>query len=158
MICRFGLSRIIIIDNGRQLENLKFKKYCSKFYIDNRLISVGHPQSNGETEVTNRTILHDLKTRLTDTKDLWAKKMQSILWIYRTTHQISIGKTPFSLTYGTEAMIPVEIDLLSDRVRNFYQTINFEWLRTNLNLLDEIREQAHIGIAIYKRYTRFITF
>ena len=47
-------------------------------------------------------------------------------------------------------MISVEIDLPSDRIRNFHETINFDRLKTDLDLLEEIREQVHIRIAAYK--------
>ena len=39
-------------------------KNCVKYHIIHKLMSVGHPQSNGEAEVTNRMILEGLKTRL----------------------------------------------------------------------------------------------
>ena len=64
----FGLPWIIITVNGRQYDNPKFKKFSFKFHIDHRLTSIGHPQSNDEAKVTNRTILHGLKIRLTDVK------------------------------------------------------------------------------------------
>ena len=105
---------------------------------------------NGEAEVTNRTILHGLKIRLTDAKNLWAEELQSVLWAYRTTHQILIRETPFRLTYGTKAVIPVEIGLLSNRVRNFHEVTNSDQLKIDLNLLDGIIEQAYVRMMTYK--------
>ena len=75
-----------------------------------KLISVGHPQSNEEVEVTNRTILHGLKIRLNEAKGLWVEELNSVLWAYRTTPHVPTGESPFSLAYG-EAMIPLEIGL-----------------------------------------------
>ena len=89
--------------------------------------------------------------RLTDVKGLWTKELQNILCAYRTTHRISIEETPFRLAYGIEIVIPMEIDLLSDRVRNFYEATNSDRLRTDLDLLDEVREQAHVRMATYKQ-------
>ncbi len=68
IICRFGLPRILISDNGRQFDNARFREFCSEFGIDHRFTSVAHPQTNGETEVTNRTILQGLKARLDQSK------------------------------------------------------------------------------------------
>ena len=82
IICRFGLPHTIITDNGLQFDNQNFTKFCVKFYIAHKLTSVGHPQSNDEVEVTNRTILHDLKTRLNEAKDLWMEKLYPVLWTY----------------------------------------------------------------------------
>ncbi|XP_038978249.1 uncharacterized protein LOC120108653, partial [Phoenix dactylifera] len=68
IICRFGLPYILISDNGRQFDNARFREFCSELGIDHRFTSVAHPQTNGETEVTNRTILQGLKARLDQSK------------------------------------------------------------------------------------------
>ena len=43
IVCRFGLPRTLITDNGRQFDNKKFKEFYSKLIIDNRFTSVAHP-------------------------------------------------------------------------------------------------------------------
>jgi len=35
-------------------------------------------------------------------------KLPYVLWVYRTTPQRSTGETPFSMTYGFEAVIPLD--------------------------------------------------
>ena len=48
-------------------------------------------------------------------KGVWLKELPSVLWAYRTTTRTSTGETPFNLTYGTEALILVEVGLISLR-------------------------------------------
>ncbi|XP_076924185.1 uncharacterized protein LOC143586541 [Bidens hawaiensis] len=62
----------------------------------------------------------------------------------------SNGETPFSLTYGTEAMIPVEIGLPTRRVVMTEQD-NEQDLRINLNLAEERREMAARWEIEYKK-------
>ena len=100
-----------------------------------RLTSVGHPQSNDEVEVTNRTILHGLKIRLNEAKGLWIEELNSVLWAYRTTPYVPIEESPFSLAYGTEAMIPLEIGLPSTIVEQYQESGNSECRRADLDLL-----------------------
>lgn len=38
------------------------------------------------------------------------------LWGYHTTEKTSIGATPYSLVYGIEAVLPIELELQSLRV------------------------------------------
>ena len=64
-------------------------------------------------EVTNRSLLKIIKTRLEGAKGLWPEELPNVLWAYRTTAKIPTGETPFRLTFGTEAVIPVEIGLTS---------------------------------------------
>lgn len=49
-----------------------------------------------------------------------------------------MGKTPFNLTFGIEAVIPLEMGLPSLRLENFDEDSYFEWLGTNLDLLEEV--------------------
>nr|XP_016499424.1 PREDICTED: uncharacterized protein LOC107818028 [Nicotiana tabacum] len=49
------------------------------------------------------------KKRLDDAKGKWREVLPEVLWAYRTTSKISTGATPFSLVYGSEALIPVEV-------------------------------------------------
>lgn len=58
------------MDNDRQFDNPKFKEFYIKLNITHKLTSVRHLQSNEEVEVTNKTILQNLKTRLDKAKDL----------------------------------------------------------------------------------------
>ena len=64
-------------------------------------------------EVTNRTLLKIIKARLVEAKEAWLEELPGVLSAYRTTTQAPIGEMPFNLTYGTKAVIPVEVDLTS---------------------------------------------
>ncbi|GKE17753.1 hypothetical protein Tco_1425330, partial [Tanacetum coccineum] len=55
--------------------------------------------------------------------------------------------TPFSLTYGTEAVIPAEIGMPTLRTAEVDLVQNNEALEINLDLLEERREQAAIREA-----------
>ena len=53
IVCRFGIPRTIISDNGRQFDSQAFRSFRSNLGIRNKYSSPGHPQANGQTEVTN---------------------------------------------------------------------------------------------------------
>ncbi|GJU46586.1 hypothetical protein Tco_1203852 [Tanacetum coccineum] len=61
------------------------------------------------------------------------------------------GETPFSLTYGTEAVIPAEIGMPTHRTSSVNEKTNDQELRLNLNLLEEQREIVAIREARYKQ-------
>ena len=60
-------------------------------------------------------------------------------------------ETPFSLVYGSHAMIPVEIHESSPRFQNFVVEESNEERRVNLDLLEEAREEARIKAEAMKR-------
>ena len=86
-----------------------FQSFCANLHILQKFTSVEYPQTNGLAEAANRTILEGLKKRLDLAKGLWAKQLPSVLWSYRTTIHTDTKETPFRLTFGQVAVIPVEI-------------------------------------------------
>ncbi|XP_022880890.1 uncharacterized protein LOC111398188 [Olea europaea var. sylvestris] len=147
IICRFGIPKVLITDNGRQFDNQQFRGFCSNLGIDHRLASVSHPQRNGLVEVTNRIILQDLRTRISNARDSWSDELPSILWTYRTTHRTTTGETPFMLAYGIEAMVPVEIRLPSHRR---LEPETSRHTTEHLDLLEEVQEQTDIKVTSYQ--------
>ncbi|KAK3002810.1 hypothetical protein RJ639_019376 [Escallonia herrerae] len=122
---------------------------------DGKVLRRAEP-TNGQTEVTNRTLLQGIKKKLNGAKGLWVDELPKILWAYNTTTRTSTGETSFSLSFGTDALIPVEIGLPSLRVVTDDPVQNEEDLRANLDLLDERREQAAVRLAAYKhRVSKF---
>jgi hypothetical protein len=49
----------------------------------------------------------------------WVKELPSVLWALRMTPSRAMGHTPFSLVYGSETMLPTEIEYKSFRVQQF---------------------------------------
>ncbi|GFZ15780.1 hypothetical protein Acr_25g0001890 [Actinidia rufa] len=102
-----------------------------------------HPQANGQVKVINCTILRNLKARLERSKSEWAEELPSILWAYHTMSRIPMGKTLYSMVFGTEVVILVEIGIPSFKILNFDKGNNETELRLNLDLLDKKRERAN---------------
>ncbi|GKE55920.1 reverse transcriptase domain-containing protein, partial [Tanacetum coccineum] len=75
------------------------------------------------------------------------EELSHVLWAHRTMIKTSNGDTSFSLTYGTEAVIPAEIGMSTLRTAEVDLVQNNEALEINLDLLEERREQAAIREA-----------
>nr|GFA97311.1 reverse transcriptase domain-containing protein [Tanacetum cinerariifolium] len=56
-----------------------------------------------------------IKARLGEDNRNWVEEVLHVLWAHRKMIKTSNKDTPFSLTYGTEAVIPVEIGMPSLR-------------------------------------------
>ena len=113
IICRFGVPRVIVSNNGKQFDNPNFQKFCQDLGVKNHYSSPKHPQANRQTEVTNRSLLKIIKTWLEGAKGASPEELQNVLWAYRTTTRFPTGETPFRLIFGTEAVILVEVGLTS---------------------------------------------
>ena len=76
-----------------------------------------------------------------------------MLWVYRTTEKVGNNYTPFSLVYGSEAVLPPEIGIPTYRISSYDESKNNEELRLNLEFLEERRELAALREAKYKHQT-----
>ena len=153
IICRFGIPRALVSNNGKQFDNAKFRDFCAELGIKNYHSSPAHPQSNGQAEVTIRTLKAALKTKLEDLKGSWVEYLPEVLWAYRMTQKLATRETPFALAFGTEAVALVEVGIKSPRVELASEEHNDEALRLNLELLDEKREQVQRRTEEYQRKT-----
>lgn len=151
IVTRFGVPNSLVTDNGLQFDSKTFRTFCSELGIRNKYSTPAYPQSNGQAEAVNKTILNGLKRRLDGAKGRWAEELPSVLWAYRTTPRRSTGETPFSLTYGAEAVIPTEVSLCSARVAEFDPVQNADLMMEHLDWLEECKEAATIRLAEYQQ-------
>ncbi|XP_074337053.1 uncharacterized protein LOC141674234 [Apium graveolens] len=107
MICRYGIPHILVMDNGKPFDNAEFREYCDDNSIEFLFTSVAHPQENGQAEVANRIILDGRKKRVERSRNTWVDELLPIQWAYCTTCKVTTEATPFMLTYGAEAVVPL---------------------------------------------------
>lgn len=78
----------------------------------NRYSTLTYTQGNGQAKTVDKVIVNGLKKkRLDKAKGRWVGKLPHVLWTYRTTPQRSTRETQFSMTYGSEVVIPLETRL-----------------------------------------------
>ncbi|XP_074352775.1 uncharacterized protein LOC141691924 [Apium graveolens] len=124
-LLRFGIPYKLVSDNRKQFDSQKLRHLCEELKIKKEFAAVYHPKSNGQTE--------------------------AVMWSYNTTPRSTMGETPFMLTYGYEAMVPVEVgsgSLRRDCYRNEDVEVN---QRLHLDLLEETRENSQLRLAAYQQ-------
>ncbi|KAK1568807.1 hypothetical protein Q3G72_029018 [Acer saccharum] len=151
IIFRFGVPHTLLADHGTQFDNHKLRKVCSDYNINLKLASPSHPQSNGQVEAVNKTIKTLLKRKLQARKGCWVEKLPEVLWAIRTTPHSATGETPFSLAFGTEAVIPTETNIPTRRVSAYTPGDNETELRACLEELEERRDLARIRTAHHQQ-------
>ena len=150
IICRFNIPRTIISDNGPQFDSLVYRNFCQELKIKNLYSTPRYPQSDGQAEAYNKTLLTALKKRLDVAKGKWVDELPRVLWAYRMTAGRPTGISPFALTYGIEAIIPTEIGMTTLRTEMPEQP-NTEFIIKELDTVDELRETVAVRIASYHR-------
>ena len=149
IICRYSVPHLIITDNGRQFIDKELAKFYTDLGIKHVTSSIEHPQTNGQVKATNKVILVELCKQLDNAKGRWPEELVKVLWANRCTPQSATNDSPFSLVYGADAMIPVEIG------EPYHPEQNHQNMSTHLDLLPELREKAQMcNLAAKRRATR----
>ncbi|XP_070022125.1 uncharacterized protein [Nicotiana sylvestris] len=83
----------------------------------------------------------------------WHEKLSFALLLYHTTVCTSTGETPYMLVYGTEVVIPVEVETPSLRIIQEVELNDAKWVKSRyeqLALIDGKRMNAVCHGQLYQ--------
>ena len=141
---------MIVTDNRPQFDSRVYRNFFHELKIKNLYSTPWYPQNNDQVESSNKTLLTGLKKSLHSAKGKWVVELLEVLWAYRTTNWKLTRTSPFALTYGMEAIIPMEIGMPTLRIE-IPKEANAEAVTKDLDMLDELREAATMLIASYQQ-------
>ncbi len=107
IICEHGCPEVLQSDQETHFVNRVIEDLTEKFRIKHHLFLPYHPQTNGLVERFNQMLCEKL-AKLSEETDNWDKFVDPVLIAYRMTKHSATGVTPFLLTYGREAVLPID--------------------------------------------------
>nr|CAN77006.1 hypothetical protein VITISV_038719 [Vitis vinifera] len=125
IICLYEVSHELISDRGLHFR-AEVDTLLQRYGIQHRRLFVYRLQTNGVVEVANKNIKRICR-RMVETSRDWSEKLLFALWAYRTSFHTSTGATPYSLVYGMEAVLLVEIEMDSLRITLKQQIPQADW-------------------------------
>ena len=111
IICRHGCPRELLTDQGTHFVNELIDSMCNRIGVRHRLSTPYHPQTNGLVERFNRTLCEMLAKYTYQYQQDWDIFLPSALFAYRTMRQNTTRYEPFYLTYGRDAVLPIDLQL-----------------------------------------------
>ena len=109
IICQFGVPQEIIFDNGSHFES-EVRRVMEEYGITHHKSSPYWLQANQAVEATNKNVKNILAKMVVTYND-WAEKLPFALWGYRTSIWALTRATPYYLVYGSEAVLPIKVEI-----------------------------------------------
>jgi len=152
LIYRYGVPYKIISDNALYFKNQVMIKLAEKYKFRHSFSSSYNPSSNGQAEAFNKVLCKILKKMVSKSRRDWHERLPEALWAYRTTVRTATGCTPYNLMFGSEAVLPLEMQLPSLRVAMQFTNPdeNTQVRLAELEALDECQLMAQQRLEIYQ--------
>ena len=109
VVCEHGEPETLITDRGTQFAGKFFPTYLRLLGTQSRLSTAYHPQTDGQTERTNRVLECYLRTFVNPSKDDWDLYLPAAAC--NNSYHTSISNTPFFLNYGRHPRMPFAIEI-----------------------------------------------
>ena len=93
----YGAPATLLSDNGSQFTSKLFTMICSELKIRNAFTTAYHPQTNGQVERYNRTILAGLRAFVAEHPRSWPHYAQLLTYAYNTQVHPTTGVALFEL-------------------------------------------------------------
>ncbi|XP_059302205.1 uncharacterized protein LOC132054169 [Lycium ferocissimum] len=151
LICHFGVPESIITDNGANLNSHLMKDISEQCKITHRNSTAYRPQMNRAVEAASKNIKRILR-KMVDNYKKGHEQLPYALLGYRTTTRTSIGATPYLLVYGTEAVIPAEVEIPSLRIIQEAELKDAEWVKSRYEQLAMIEEKRMVAVCHGRLY------
>jgi hypothetical protein len=113
-----------------------------------------YPHANGLVDAFNKTLGKILKKMVTKNRRDWHDRLFEDLWAYRITVCTPTQATPYSLVYGSEAILPLEVQLPSLQVAVHEEITNDKQIRLRFQELDALEKgqlQAIQNLELYRQ-------
>ena len=97
-----GMPKIIISDRDPRMTSLFWQALFENMGTKLHFSSAYHPQTDGQSEIANATVLDLLKCYVSDRQTEWEKYLPLVEFAYNNTIHSSTGKAPFEVIYGKQ--------------------------------------------------------
>ncbi|KAM2459303.1 hypothetical protein TB1_007454 [Malus domestica] len=135
---RFWVPKTIVTDRGPSFISKEVEEFARKYKIKMIQSSPYYPQSNGQAESSNKILVNIIKRMVIESPEKWHERLGNTLWAYRTSRRAGTGTTPYALTFGQDAVLPMEINVSSVRIQNQFGLHREEYIEAMCQGIEDL--------------------
>ena len=110
-LVHYGWPEKILTDQGKSFENSLICELCELAQVKKLCTSPYHPETNGQCECFNATLISMLGTLPTHVKKNWQEWIATLTHAYNCTVSSVTGFSPYFLMFGRTPKIPLDVEM-----------------------------------------------
>lgn len=134
-----GFPRSIITDRDPKFVSAFWRSFMKHLNVQHSMTTANHPEADGQTERTNRTLIQYLRFYTQDNSAAWLDFLPCAEWVYNNTVHSSTRCAPASLVYTEAPLCDPELDLA---VRSQFPSAAAEEFQKQLDSAKECMKKA----------------
>ena len=123
-LVHYGWPEKILTDQGKSFENNLIRELCEFTQVKKLCTSPYHPETKGQCEHFNATLINMLGTLPTHAKKNWQEQVTTLTHAYNCTVSSVTGFSPYFFMFGRTPKIPLDIEMgmiLQEQEQTSYQ-------------------------------------
>ncbi|XP_043692878.1 uncharacterized protein LOC122643309 [Telopea speciosissima] len=146
IIHRFGLPKTLTCDNGLVFSGGEVSQFTQEYGMTITFSMPYYAQGNGQAEASNKVIKVNLSKVIDDNPRFWAKMLSEVRWAFKTSKRTTTGTTPYALTFGYDAILPMEVTMKSLWVARQYEMSPSQYKDSLMAELDDLDEEHLLAL------------
>lgn len=118
IVLQHGIPKAIISDRDPRFTGHMWRALWKMLSTELNMSTAYHPESDGQTERMNRTLEEMLRSYVNEKGTDWDRHLATAELAYNTTAQDSTGYSPFRLSYGIDARLPMDHALAESKMND----------------------------------------
>ena len=106
-----GMPRELVSDRDSRFTSAFWSEVCRILHVKRAMSSAYHPETDGQTERTNRTLEQVLRHYVAPSQSDWDLHLPFVEFAINNAQHASTQATPFFLNYGQNPLTPVSLDI-----------------------------------------------
>lgn len=153
-----GAPKVLISDRDPRFTSKFWKSFCQRLQIDPRYSTAFHPETDGQTERTNRVLEEVLRHFIDGDHKNWEELLPLAAFAMNNAKSSTTGETPFYLNHGSHPHTPVTLGLPEGKLPTL--DVVFKDMDSTLNRIRELMKSAQDRQKAYAdaRFRRPHTF
>jgi hypothetical protein len=143
-----GLPQLIVSDRDVKFVSYFWKTLWAKMGTKLKFSSAFHPQTDGQTEVVNRSLGNLLRCLVTDHHTTWDLLLPQAEFAYNNSVNRSTGLSPFEIVTGRRPKVPIDLTPLALPARISESAVDFAQHIQSIHA--EVRRRLVVSAAKYK--------